>query len=115
MQALQRVEKQVDTQSLDPSPEHADMIKRMLSMGLYRYLKVAAPSCIADDTSDSSVVRRWHGEQSVQTVSSRERKVCGFCMGARRQVVWKCRRQSKVTVIQVQVNQFGTEYNLNMP
>lgn len=61
-EVLQRLEKQMDNQSLEPSPEHSDMIRRMLSMGVYRYLKLPLPACIAEDTSDAAVVRRWHGD-----------------------------------------------------
>lgn len=76
MEVLQRLERQMESQSLDPAAEHADMIRRMLSTGVYRYLKLPLPSCIAEDRSDASVVRRWHGDL-VQTSSVRTKKVKG--------------------------------------
>ena len=76
MEVLQRLEKQMDSQSLDPSTESADMIRRMLSMGVYRYLKRPLPSCIAEDSSDAPLVRKWHAH----TTSIRTKKVQSFCV-----------------------------------
>lgn len=73
---LWRLEKQMNSLSLDPSTEHADVIKRMLSMGLYRYLNMPIPSCIAEDSAGATMVRRWHG-QPIQTNAARSKKVQG--------------------------------------
>jgi hypothetical protein len=70
------MEKQLDGLSLDSSSEHADAIRRMLSLGLYRYLKFPIPACIAEDEADATVVRRWHGE-AVQEGAERVYKVQG--------------------------------------
>jgi hypothetical protein len=82
MEGLTRLEKRMDSQSLDPAPEHADMLKRMLSIGLYRYLRIPVPECIKEDNGDTSVVRRWHGEPVKNVVVRNNKSVrllrCAF-------------------------------------
>lgn len=79
------MERKLDNHSLDTTTENVDTIKRMLSMGLYQYLKLPVPACIAEDVVESSTVRRWSADatkhqsfkhEKVATVSTLKRMLC---------------------------------------
>lgn len=57
---MERVSQHLEKQTVpEPLQGHADMLKRILSTGIYPVLKKPIPECIAEDQADGSTVRQW--------------------------------------------------------
>lgn len=77
LEGLERCQNFLESQTIPDLPrDNAQVLKRMISTGIYQYLKQPVPACITEDQWDGSTVREW--PRNLLEECCRPKQVCRY-------------------------------------